>query len=276
MTKVKICGLTRPEDAKLAVQEGAWALGMIMWPASPRHCEPARAAEIADEHRRSAEIAGVFVDQPLDEVVNLTNEIGLTMVQFHGDEGLKFCTTVAQRTGARVTKSFRVQNRSVLAEMGKYFDVDYHLLDSYKAGVPGGTGQTFDWSFLASHPRRGNVPLILSGGLTPVNVAEAIGAVQPFAVDVASGVESEPGIKDADKIRAFFAAVRSAPTVEEDEPAPITGTDEEVLTLGFARRELAETAAMRAVEADAKVKAEAETAEAETTAPESAKPEESE
>ncbi len=268
MTKVKICGLTRPEDAKMAVQEGAWALGMIMWPASPRHCEPSRAAAIADEHRRSTEIAGVFVDQPLDEVVNLTNEIGLTMVQFHGDEGLKFCTTVAQRTGARVTKSFRVQNRSVLAEMGKFFDVDYHLLDSYRAGVPGGTGQTFDWSFLESHPRRGNVPLILSGGLTPENVTEAIAAVRPFAVDVASGVESAPGIKDADKLRAFFSAVRSVPTTEDEESVPVTGTDEEVLTLGFARRELAETAALRAVEADEKVKAEQQAAEAESESPE--------
>lgn len=247
MTKVKICGLTRVEDATLAVQEGAWALGMIMWPGSPRHCDPQRAADITDACRRGAEIAGVFVDQPLDEVVNLTNEIGLSIVQLHGDEGQRFCNAVAQRTGAKVCKSFRVRDRSVLAEMGKFYNVDYHLLDSYKAGVPGGTGQVFDWSFLESHPRRGNAPLILSGGLNPSNVAESIERVLPYAVDVSSGVESEPGIKDHALVREFFAAVRSV-EVEAVDEGPATGAEEEVLTLGWAQREMAEAAAAKAEE----------------------------
>lgn len=269
MTKVKICGLTRVEDAQFAVQQGAWALGMIMWPASPRHCEPQRAAEIADLTRRSAEVVGVFVDQTLDEVVNLTNEIGLSMVQLHGDEGLQFCKAVAQRTGARVTKSFRVKDRSVLGEMGKFYDVDFHLLDTYKAGIPGGTGEVFDWNFLAANPRRGNAPLILSGGLKPSNVAEAITQVRPFAVDVSSGVESEPGIKDHGKIAEFFAAVRSVADIESDEEAaPLTGADEEVLTLGFARRELAETAAQRGREAEVKKATEAAESEESTQTPE--------
>lgn len=243
MTKVKICGLTREEDARAAVSLGAWALGMIMWPASPRHVTPERAATIADANRRSAEIAGVFVDQPLDEVVNLTNEIGLSIVQLHGDEGQQYCMAVAQRTGAKIAKAFRVQGRSVLAEIGKFWNVDYHLLDSYKAGVPGGTGETFNWDFLQGAPRRSEVPIILSGGLTPENVASAIETVHPYAVDVASGVESEPGVKDHEKLSAFFAAVASV-EVDEDE-TPVTGVDDEVLTLKYAEREAEEQRQLR-------------------------------
>lgn len=247
MTKVKICGLTRPEDAALAVSEGAWALGMIMWPGSPRHCDPQRAAEIADANRRGAEIVGVFVDQPLDEVVNLANEIGLSIVQLHGDEGQQFCKVVAQRAGVKVIKSFRVRNRSVLNEMGRFWDVDYHLLDSYEAGVPGGTGKVFEWDFLAENPRRGEAPVILSGGLKPENVAEAIETVRPYAVDVSSGIETEPGVKDHDRMREFFAAARSVvvESDEEDEKEPLTGAEEEVLTLNWARREMAEAAAAK-------------------------------
>jgi phosphoribosylanthranilate isomerase len=221
----------------LAVELGAWALGMIMWPASPRYVEPQLAAEIADANRRGAEIAGVFVDAKIDDVVQLANEIGLSIVQLHGNEGQQYCEVIAQRTGARVIKAFRVQNRSVLAEMGKYWDVNFHLLDSYKAGVPGGTGETFDWSFVKERKQTG--PLILSGGLTPENVAEAIEVVKPYAVDVPSGVELEPGVKDPAKLRAFFEAVRGVEG-EESEAEPLTGVDSEVLTLEFARREAAE------------------------------------
>lgn len=247
MTKVKICGLTRVDDAKLAVELGAWAIGMIMWPTSKRYVEPQAAADIADATRRGAEVAGVFVDQPLDEVVNLTNEIGLSIVQLHGDEGQKFCTAVAQKTGAKVIKAFRVQGRDVLSEMGRIYDVDFQLLDSYKAGVPGGTGETFDWTFLKTIPRRGRVPLILSGGLTPENVGAAIETVRPYAVDVASGVENEPGIKDEAKMRAFFDAVRAVPETGYEKPdAPLTGAEEEVLTLKYAERERAELERERA------------------------------
>ncbi|MGH2905623.1 MAG: phosphoribosylanthranilate isomerase [Solirubrobacterales bacterium] len=242
MTKVKICGLRREEDAALAVQLGAWALGMIMWPASPRYCEPERAAAIADAHGRSAEIAGVFVDQKLDEVVGLTGELGLSIVQLHGSEGQQYCEVVAQRTGARVIKAFRVRDRSIHSELGKFWDVNFHLLDSYKAGVPGGTGETFDWRFLDAGSRR--VPLILSGGLNPENVALAIETLHPYAVDVASGVELEPGVKDPEKMRAFFEAVRSVRVEAVEEPT--TGAEDEVLTLDYARREAAEKAAERA------------------------------
>lgn len=236
-TRVKICGITRREDAATAISAGAWALGMIMWPGSPRHVDPQNAAEIAAASRRSAEVAGVFVDQPLDEVVELTNEIGLSLVQLHGGEGLKYCKSVAYRTGARVIKAFRVQGRDVLTEMGRFYDVDFHLLDTYRAGVPGGTGETFDWSFLAGW-RRGNIPLLLSGGLTPENVASAIETVGPSGVDVSSGVESEPGVKDPAKIKALFAAVDAAVSPRRGERTqPLTGAEDEVLTLEYARRE---------------------------------------
>jgi phosphoribosylanthranilate isomerase len=242
-TRVKICGITRIEDAQLAIQNNVWALGMIMWPASPRYVAPQAAADIADSARKSAEIAGVFVDQPLDEVVALTTEIGLSLVQLHGNEGKHFCQAIVERTGARVIKAFRVQGRDVLGEMGKFYGVDFHLLDTYKAGIPGGTGETFDWKFLVDTPRRGDVPLILSGGLNPENVAGAIELVGPYAVDVSSGVESEPGIKDHEKMNAFFAAVDGAVSPRHAVPdAPLTGVDDEVLTLAYHRRIAAEEA----------------------------------
>lgn len=252
MTRVKICGLTRPEDAEQAVQLGAWALGVIMWRKSPRYCPPERAAEIAAAHHRSAQIAGVFVDQQLDEVVEIANGVGLTTVQLHGDEGRKYCDEVARRTGAKVIKAFRVRNRSVLTDLNKYHDVDYHLLDTYKAGIPGGTGESFDWSFLRGRGE-GRIPLILSGGLTAENVATAIETVRPFAVDVAGGVESQPGVKDPALMQAFFDAVRSVPNVGEAEAEAVTGAEDEVLTLKFAEREAAEMAIEReaAVEAAA-------------------------
>ncbi len=240
-TRVKICGITREEDARLAVQNNVWAIGMIMWPASPRHVPLQQAAEIADSARKSTEIAGVFVDQPLDEVVALTTEIGLSVVQLHGNEGKHFAQAIVERTGARVIKAFRVQGRDVLGELGKFYNVDFHLLDTYKAGIPGGTGETFDWRFLLDTPRRGNVPLILSGGLTPENVGGAIELVGPYAVDTSSGVESEPGIKDHDKMNAFFAAVKEAVSPLHAVPySPLTGADDEVLTLAYSRRMQAE------------------------------------
>lgn len=235
-SRVKICGLTRPEDAALAVELGAWALGLIMWPGSPRRCEPRRASEIAAAHRRSAEIVGVFVDAKLDEVVEMANAVGLSIVQLHGDEGPQYCLEVARRTGCKVIKAFRVRDRSVLSEMGKFREVDFHLVDSFKAGVPGGTGESFDWSFLRDR-RLDGVPMILSGGLRPETVGTAIEAVRPWAVDVASGIESEPGIKDGARMRAFFEAVRQADVPVRGAQEAATGADGEVLTLAHSRPE---------------------------------------
>jgi phosphoribosylanthranilate isomerase len=206
VTKLKFCGITRLDDAELAVAAGAWAIGLIFWPRSPRRAELDAVAEIAAAVKRRAEVAGVFVNATLDHVAQTADAIGLTMLQFHGDEGPAYCAEAARRTGAKVIKAGRVRSGADVQALTT-FHTDYHLLDSYIAGVPGGTGETFSWEIARAH--RGRIPVILSGGLTPDNVADAIAAVHPYAVDVASGVELSPGRKDPEKLQAFAAAVRS-------------------------------------------------------------------
>jgi phosphoribosylanthranilate isomerase len=205
--RIKFCGITSLHDAHLAAEAGAWAVGTILWRGSARHCEPAEAARIAAELRRQVEIAGVFVNQPLDEVCGLADGIGLTLVQLHGDEGPSFCAEVARRTGARVIKAARIHAGSDVQAM-EAFHTDFHLLDTHRDGHWGGTGETFDWELVRL--RRTSVPLILSGGLTDANVAAAIEATRPFAVDVAGGTEASPGVKDPEKLRAFAEAVAGA------------------------------------------------------------------
>ena len=207
MTRVKICGITRLEDAELAASLGAWALGFILWPQSKRSVEEAVAAGIARRVRRQVELAGVFVNPTLDEVTHAAEAIGLTLVQLHGDEGPSFAIEVARRTGAKVIKAARVSGGADLQALQR-FHVDFHLLDTAVEGVRGGSGRSWDWSLAAQ--RRSKVPTILSGGLTAENVAEGIAAVKPYAVDVASGVESEPGIKDPAKLEAFFSVASPA------------------------------------------------------------------
>jgi phosphoribosylanthranilate isomerase len=202
--KIKFCGLADPADADAAVAAGAWALGVILWAGSPRRCRLQVAAEIAAAHRRRVEIVGVFVNPTLEQVARAADEVGLTMVQLHGDEGPAFCAEAARRTGCRVIKAARVRSRADIQALGP-FHTDFHLLDSYAAGRRGGTGETFAWDLAAAHA--GGVPVILSGGLSAANVHHAISAVRPFAVDVASGVEIEPGRKDHDQLAAFAGAV---------------------------------------------------------------------
>jgi phosphoribosylanthranilate isomerase len=201
--KIKFCGITRHEDAEMAVQLDAWAIGMIFWPQSPRAVDPAVATRIAKTFRRQIEIAGVFVNQPLDEVAEQADISHLSLIQLHGDEGPAYCAEIARRTGARVIKAARVRQASDVQAIGA-FRCAFHLLDTYKPGLPGGTGETFDWSLAAQ--RRSQVPLLLSGGLNAENVGRAIDAVRLYGVDVSSGVESAPGIKDHDAMAAFSAA----------------------------------------------------------------------
>jgi phosphoribosylanthranilate isomerase len=209
VTKIKFCGITRLEDAELAVANGAWAVGLIFWPKSPRRAQPGAAAEIAAAVKRRAEVVGVFVNPALDYVAEIADGVGLTMVQLHGDEGPAYCAEVARRTGCKVIKAARVRSGADVRALAS-FHTDYHLLDSYTPGVPGGTGESFSWELARGHRRPAHaVPVILSGGLTSDNVADAIAAVHPYAVDVASGVELTPGRKDPDKLAAFAAAVRS-------------------------------------------------------------------
>jgi phosphoribosylanthranilate isomerase len=208
-TKIKFCGLTDPDDAGLAVAAGAWAIGMILWSGSPRHCSLEVATEIVAAHRRRVELVGVFVNPTLDEVARAADAAGFTMLQLHGDEGPAFCSEVARRTGCRVIKAARVRSGADIQALG-IFHTDFHLLDSYRPGVPGGTGETFAWDLARAHG--GDVPVILSGGLTAANVAEAIATARPYAVDVASGVELSPGRKDPAQLRAFADAVAGAGT----------------------------------------------------------------
>jgi phosphoribosylanthranilate isomerase len=205
--RVKICGITRPEDAELAAALGAWAIGFNFWSGSKRRCDPAVAAGIARALRRRVEPVGVFVNPTLDEVVQLAEGVGLTHVQLHGDEGPSFCTAVAERTGARVIKALRIGSGADIRDAER-FHTDFHLLDAAVGAAYGGTGRTWDWDLAAQ--RRSQVPLILSGGLTPENVAAGIAAVRPWAVDVASGVEAAPGIKDHARVEAFIAAAQAA------------------------------------------------------------------
>jgi phosphoribosylanthranilate isomerase len=205
--KVKFCGITTLDDATAAVSAGAWAVGVILWPGSPRACSLDAAAEIAAAVKRRAEIAGVFVNATLDVVAATADAVGLTMVQLHGDEGPVFCTEVARRTGCKVIKAARVAGRADIQAV-RAFQTDYHLLDSRVPDRYGGSGETFDWELVRAH--RGKVPVILSGGLTPGNVADAIEIARPFAVDVASGVESSPGVKDHAKLKALANAVAGA------------------------------------------------------------------
>jgi phosphoribosylanthranilate isomerase len=205
VTRVKICGITRLEDAELAASLDAWAVGFILWPESRRACDPAVAAGIVRAVRRRVEPVGVFVNASLDEIAHAVEGIGLTHVQLHGDEGPAFCAAVAQRTGARVIKAVRIDSGADIRAIER-FHTDFHLLDSAVRGARGGTGTTWDWRLAAQ--RHSQTPAILSGGLDPGNVAEGIAAVRPWAVDVASGVESAPGIKDPEKVEAFIAATR--------------------------------------------------------------------
>ena len=208
---MKICGVTRLEDALLAVQLGAWAVGMIFYADSPRRCSPEAAVPIAAALRRRAEICGVFVDESLERVCATADQLGLTMVQLHGNEGPAYCAEVSRRTGALVCKAAQVSMLGDLRDIER-FHVDLHLLDARPpASAPqlrGGTGRTFDWSLVAQ--RRSAIPLIMSGGLDVGNVAAAIAATSPYAVDTASGTERSPGVKDPELLRGFLHAVVGA------------------------------------------------------------------
>ena len=204
MTRVKICGVSDPADARRVADLGAWALGMIFWPQSPRACSLANAEAIGGELQRRLQLVGVFVNASLDDVAATADRCHLTVVQLHGDEGPAYCREVARRTGAKVMKAVRVRDAAQLHDLQR-FHTDFHLLDAYSPRTPGGTGETFDWELAQRHPR--TPPVVLSGGLDPDNVGAAIELARPFAVDVASGTELAPGRKDPAKLTAFVRAV---------------------------------------------------------------------
>jgi phosphoribosylanthranilate isomerase len=222
-TKVKICGITRLDDAELAVELGAWAIGMVFYERSPRRCSLDAAEDIVAALRRRVELCGVFVNPTMEEIVAVGERLHPTLLQLHGDEGPSFCSEAARRTGARVIKALQISDAGDVRDAER-FHTDFHLLDTRsatagKTGLRGGTGETFDWDLLAA--RRSKTPLILSGGLDAGNVAEAIERFHPFAVDTASGTESSPGHKDPAKLRDFFAA--TAPAVSAGRANPADG-----------------------------------------------------
>ena len=200
MTRVKICGITTPDDAVLAAELGASAIGLVLWPGSPRYVEAARAREIVQALPPFVSAVGVFVDQ-MEEAADIARDVGLSAVQFHGDE-----RGAAYRDFPfRVVKAVTVRDASAREEAAAVPARATVLLDAHDRVKRGGTGRVIDWSIAAMIARERRV--ILSGGLSADNVAEAIAAVKPYAIDVSSGVESAPGRKDPAKLRALFAAL---------------------------------------------------------------------
>jgi phosphoribosylanthranilate isomerase len=208
MTRVKICGVTRVEDARLAVELGAWAVGTIFHEPSPRACTPAVAEEIGAEVKRKAELVGVFVNAPLDEVTLLADRCSFTILQLHGDEGPAYCREAARRTGCKIMKAQRVRDAADVRHVEAFREVDLHLLDAHSESVRGGSGRSFDWEL--AHHHSSTIPIVLSGGIDAGNVTAAVAVVRPFAVDSASGTEAEPGVKDPARVEALIGAVREA------------------------------------------------------------------
>jgi len=204
MVKIKICGITNLEDALLAAELGADALGFIFFPQSPRKVAPETAREIIAQLPPFVASVGVFVDEAAAVLKELAARVGLDWVQLHGQESPEYCRSL----GRRVIKGFRIKDENSLRELEPYRDaVQAFLLDTYKKGQVGGTGEVFDWYLAREAKKFGQI--ILAGGLTPENVAQAIAIALPAAVDAASGTEAEPGRKDPAKLRAFFRAVSS-------------------------------------------------------------------
>ena len=200
--KVKICGITSLDDALLAAQAGADALGFVFFEKSPRYVTPEKAASIIAGIPPFVQVVGLFVNAPLDFVNRTADGCGLDIIQLHGEESPDYC----RLTCRRVMKAFRVQGADSLVPMADY-QVAGYLLDAYSPNSYGGTGERFDWELAVAAKGRG--PIILAGGLNADNVASAVARVAPYAVDVSSGVESSPGRKDPEKVRRFIREARS-------------------------------------------------------------------
>ena len=204
VTRIKICGITRAEDALVAAQTGADAIGLVFYERSPRHVSIAHAAQLAAALPPFVTSVGLFVNAEAALVREVLNRVPLDLLQFHGDESPEYCA----QFGKPYIKAIRVKAGVDLLQCAADFRTARGLLlDAHVEGVPGGTGATFDWSLI---PPRLPLPVILSGGLDAENVAAAIKRVQPYAVDVSSGVEINKGIKDAVKIARFIREVKQA------------------------------------------------------------------
>ena len=208
-TRIKVCGVTRTEDAQLAVELGVDALGFVFWPGSPRFVTAARAAAIAAALPPLVATVGVFVDQPVDDIRRIAAHVGLSVVQLHGDEPAASWRLVP----GRCLKAVSAGAGFDAASIASWPSGVYPLVDAADPDRRGGTGRPADWTAAAAIAR--TRPTILAGGLDAENVRDAIARVRPHAVDVSSGVERSPGIKDADRLRAFVDAVAAADAARE-------------------------------------------------------------
>jgi phosphoribosylanthranilate isomerase len=203
-TRIKICGITRPEDAQAAVANGSDAIGLVFYPKSPRAVTVEQALRITAVIPPFVTVVALFVDELAADIVRILRRVPIDLIQFHGDETAGFC----EQFGRPWVKALRVRPETdIAAACNTYRSARAVLLDSWQDGVPGGTGRTFDWQLA---PRDVIMPIVLAGGLDADNVGAAIAVVRPAAVDVSGGVEDSPGIKSAGKIRQFIAAVRAA------------------------------------------------------------------
>lgn len=203
MTRTKICGITRPEDLQAVAACGADAIGLVFYQKSPRHVEIEQAAALARIVPPFVSLVGLFVEPEPAYVRDVLRQVPLDVLQFHGDEVAGFCA----QFGRPYLKAIRVRPGVDLVQCAaRYADAQGLLLDAYVEGTQGGTGESFDWALI---PRDLSLPVILSGGLHPGNVAAAVRQVRPYAVDVSSGVEAAKGIKDAAKVAAFINEVRN-------------------------------------------------------------------
>ncbi len=202
-TRVKICGITRPEDALIAARLGADAIGLVFFAQSPRAVTAVEAQTIIQNLPPLVTVVGLFVNPSPKEVASVLHRVPIDLLQFHGDEPPGECTCY----GKPYIKAIRVKpGLDIQSEVVKYKTARGILLDTYHADSPGGTGKQFEWSLIPKDLRQ---HLILAGGLTPDNVWQAVSSVRPFAVDVSSGVEIEKGIKDAEKMAAFIRGVNN-------------------------------------------------------------------
>lgn len=201
-TRVKICGITRVEDALEAIKQGADAIGLVFYPDSPRYVTSKQAAEIAKKIPAFVSVVGLFVNASSAEIERILDTVPLDILQFHGDETPAQCRQFSKP----YMKAIRVKSDTNLVQYAAdYADAKALLLDAFAEGVPGGTGQVFDWKLI---PQNLGLPVVLAGGLNAENVGQAIAAVKPYAVDVSGGVEASKGIKDAAKIAAFMRGVK--------------------------------------------------------------------